>query len=273
VLGVVPYLHDLGLPQEDSVSFKAGLFDSRRPEDDHVDIALVDLPHISNFTDVEPLLAEPDVYLRIVRNVDELGRPDSVILPGSKNVIGDLAYLNSSGLGSAIINCASNGCEVVGICGGFQMLGTTLADPHGLEGERGSLVKCLQLLQLETELAREKTLTRKEGVHLSSGQPVYGYEIHHGTSRGQGDEVLSFADGSTCGFAAGNGNIWGAYLHGIFDSDPFRRWFINRLRQNKGLAPFTGQSAQYDLEPALDRLAEVLRESIDMSKIYQLLHL
>ena len=273
VFGVIPYLHDLGLPQEDSVSFKAGLFDSRRPDGDHVEIALIDLPHISNFTDVEPLLAEADVYLRIVRNLDELGRPDCIILPGSKNVIGDLAYLNAGDLGRAVVHCAGQGCEIVGICGGFQMLGTSLADPHGLEGEPGSLVACLQLLQLETELAEEKTLTRKEGHHLPSGQPVHGYEIHHGTSHGHGDTVLSFTSGEACGCVDTTGRVWGTYLHGIFDSDSFRRWFINRLRQRKGLPRFSGQGAGYDLEPALDRLADVLRRNMDMPAIYRLLRL
>jgi adenosylcobyric acid synthase len=273
VFGVIPYLHDLGLPQEDSVSFKAGLFDSRRPKGDHVDIALIDLPHISNFTDVEPLLAEPDVYLRIVRNADELGRPDCIILPGSKNVIGDLAYLHAGDLGRAVTRCAGQGCEIVGICGGFQLLGTTLTDPHGMEGNPGSLVECLQLLQLETELAAEKTLIRKQGIHLPSGQPVHGYEIHHGTSTGTGEPVLNFEDATTCGFANPTGRIWGTYLHGIFDSDPFRRWFINRLRQEKGLEPFTGQATRYDLEPALDRLAGILRQNLDLSAVYRLLNL
>ncbi len=273
VLGVIPYLHDLGLPQEDSVSFKAGLFDSRRPEGEHVEIVLIDLPHISNFTDVEPLLAEPDVYLRIVRNQDELGQPDCIILPGSKNVIADLAYLTAGDLGGAVIQRADQGCEIVGICGGFQMLGTSLADPLGLEGDPGSLVECLHLLCLKTELAQEKTLIRKQGCHIPSGQSVHGYEIHHGTGKGQGNDVLSFTDGSVCGCIDTTGRIWGTYLHGIFDSDPFRRWFINRLRREKGLRPFTGQGAGYDLEPALDRLAEVLRENMDMSNIYKLLGL
>jgi cobyric acid synthase CobQ/L-threonine-O-3-phosphate decarboxylase len=273
VLGVIPYLHDLGLPQEDSVSFKAGVYDSASPENDHVDIALIDLPHISNFTDVEPLLAEPDVHLRIVRRLDEIGNPDSIILPGSKNVVADLAYLDSSGLAMKIVEFAGQGREVVGICGGFQMLGKSVSDPHGLEGEAGSCSRGLGLLELETELAADKTLTRRRGVHTPSGQPVHGYEIHHGRSRGAGEAVLVFTNAATCGYADPEGRVWGSYLHGIFDSDPFRRWFINRLRTGKGLAPFGGQGISYDLEPALDRLADVLRENLAMDKIYELLGL
>ena len=273
VMGVVPYLQDLGLPQEDSVSFKAGLYESERPSGSHVEIALIDLPYISNFTDLEPLLAEPDVYLRIVRTREELGRPDCLIIPGSKNVVADLKYLSDSGLDREIILVAEQGCEVVGICGGFQILGRSVSDPHGLEGAAGSTLHGIGLLDLVTELAAEKTLTRKEGTHIPSGKPVHGYEIHHGRSLGQGDALLSFSDGSHCGISAENGRIWGCYLHGIFDSDLFRRSFIDSLRQKKGLTGFTGTCLSYDLEPAFDRLADVLRKNLDMQRIYELLGL
>ncbi len=282
VFGVIPWLHDLGLPQEDSVSFKAGLYDSARPTGEHVEIALIDLPHISNFTDFEPLLEEPDVWLRTVRRADELGAPDCVILPGSKNVVGDLAWLAQSGLGDAITQLAEQDRGVMGICGGFQMLGKSVADPHGLEGEAGSLIQGLGLLNLVTELAADKTLTRREGLHVPSGQAVHGYEIHHGRTgsgnNGEGggtapDPLITFADGASCGCANRTGTIQGSYLHGIFDSDAFRRWFINRLRKGRGLPPLSGQGAKYDLEPALDRLAEVVRQEMDMDAIYCLLGL
>jgi adenosylcobyric acid synthase len=280
VLGVVPWLNDLGLPQEDSVSFKAGLYDSPKPAGEHVEIVLIDLPHISNFTDLEPLLEEKDVWLRTVRRVDELGEPDCLLLPGSKNVVGDLTWLAQTGLDKAIIQRAEQGCPITGICGGFQILGKTVADPHGIEGEPGTLLQGLGLLDLSTELAATKTLTRREGQHLLSGQPVHGYEIHHGqtSSRdgGSGNDtapepLLRFADGASCGVADQTGRIWGSYLHGIFDSDPFRRWFINDLRTKKGLTPLIGQGAQYDLEPALERLAAVLRQELDMDAVYRLL--
>ncbi len=272
-LGVVPFLQDLGLPQEDSVSFKAGLYESRRPDIPHVDIACIDLPHISNFTDIEPFLDEPDVHVRIVRTARDLGRPDAIILPGSKNVLADLAALRHQGLDNAIIALAGQGCEIVGICGGFQMLGHTLADPLGLEGTAGSLDQGLGILDMVTELAADKTLVRRSGIHLPSGCPVQGYEIHHGVSRGRGEEIIRFSDGATCGLEERGGLVWGSYLHGIFDSDIFRRWFIDRLRQRKGLEKFQGRGAVYDLEPALDRLADVLRHSLDMDAIRHLLHL
>ena len=273
VLGVVPWLNDLGLPKEDSVSFKAGLYDSAEPSGEYIEIALIDLPHISNFTDLEPLLEEEDVWLRTVRRVDELGEPDAVILPGSKNVVGDLAWLSQTGLDKAIIQRAEQGCLITGICGGFQILGKTVADPHGIEGESGTLLHGLGLLDVVTELVADKTLTRREGVHILSDQPIHGYEIHHGQSKSRtsAEALLRFTDGASCGLADRSGRIWGSYLHGIFDSDPFRRWFINDLRARKGLSPLNGQGAQYDLEPALDRLAAVLRQELDMDALYRLL--
>jgi adenosylcobyric acid synthase len=270
----VPWLPDLGLPQEDSVSFKAGIYNRPKPAGDHADIALIDLPHISNFTDLEPLLAEPDIWLRTVRHADDLGEPDCIILPGSKNVIADLAWLRQSGLAAAIALAAEQGREIVGICGGFQMLGRSVTDPHGLEGQPGSEVQGLGLLPVQTELAADKTLTRREGTHLLSGMPVRGYEIHHGRSDTDATEpLLAFADGASCGQASSSGTIWGSYLHGIFDSDPFRRWFINRLRERKGLPALAGQGTKYDLEPAFDRLAETIRRELDMQAIYGLLKL
>ncbi len=272
VYGVIPHISDLGLPQEDSVGFKAGLFTSSRPKGVHVDVVLIDLAHISNFTDIEPLLVEDDVHVRIVSNVREFGNPDAVILPGSKNVAADLTFLRKSGLDQAICRAAENGREIVGICGGFQILGRNLTDPHGLETSSGSSCPGLGLLAMDTELAAEKTLTRKQGFHIQSGCSVHGYEIHHGISVGEGALVLRFDDGSTCGLANGE-RIWGSYLHGIFDADGFRRWWINRLRQRRGYEELQGQGAVYDLEPALDRLADLVRAHLDMDGVYQLLGL
>lgn len=272
VLGVVPYLKNLGLPEEDSVSFKEGLFQSERPQADHVEIALISLPHISNFTDIEPLAAEPDVWLRVVERAEDLGNPKAIILPGSKNVIHDLAALASCGLAAAIRQRAEDGCEIVGVCGGYQMLGTTIEDPLAIESDQGAIAG-LGLLAMTTVLAADKKLTRQSGVHTESGQPVHGYEIHHGRSQTNLPPTLAFTGGSGCGAQNSSGLIWGSYLHGIFDSDPFRRWFINRLRHRKGLSPLPGIPVPYDLEPAFDRLAATVREGVDMNRIYQLLGL
>jgi cobyric acid synthase CobQ len=271
VVGVVPYLTNLGLPQEDSVSFKAGLFAGRKPEGDYVEVAVIDLPHISNFTDIEPFFAESDVYLRIVGDKDSLGKPDAIILPGSKNVPADLTFIQQSGLGEAVIAAAERGVEIVGICGGYQMLGRRVRDPQRVESETGEVFTGLGLLEMETVLDADKTLQCRSGKHLLSGCSVQGYEIHHGLSKSDGQPVLRFDDGTVCGHARGE-KQWGTYLHGIFDNDIFRRWWLNRLRQRIALEPLES-GAVYNLEPAFDRLAETVREHVDLKFIYQLLGL
>ena len=272
VLGVVPYFHDLGLPEEDSVSFKAGVFDEDREDADCLEIAVVDLPHISNFTDFDAFRIEQDVRLKIVRQADDLNRPDAVILPGSKNVIGDLEYLRSNGIAAKIDALAHNGStEVIGICGGFQMIGSAISDPHGLESDRKA-VPALGFLNLTTVLAYEKTLTRVSANHLESGLTVNGYEIHHGvTESAQLSPLVKKQDGSFDGAISSEGKIWGTYLHGIFDADEFRWWFIDRLRSRRGLSPTRKVRSKYDLEPALDRLADAVRQSLDMNRIYRIL--
>lgn len=268
VLGVVDYLANLGLPEEDSVNFKAGLFSPRRPAGEHVTLALVDLPHISNFTDFEPFLAEPDLFVKIVRSPADLTDADAVIMPGSKNVIADLKWLFSSGLAEAIKTYDG---EIVGICGGFQMLGQSIDDPYRIESGGESLTG-LGLLELVTVLEKDKTLTRQSGVHLTSGLEVHGYEIHHGQSRAEeARDIIRFGNGEKGGMANESQSVWGTYLHGIFDADPFRRWFIDRLRQKKGLTPLKTTQAAYDLEPAFNRLAEAVRSQLDMDAIYRLL--
>ncbi len=273
VLGVIPWLADLNLPQEDSVSFKAGTYQRPRPEGPHVELALIDLPHISNFTDFEPLLAEPDIWLRTVRRVEELGQADCLFLPGSKNVMADALWLQQQGWNKILREAAAQGRELVGICGGFQLLGQSITDPHGIEGERGQTVQGLGLLDLHTELAADKTLTRRQGSHLPSGMPVHGYEIHHGRSHGANQPLLHFGEDISCGCAKPGSSVWGCYLHGLFDSDPFRRWFINHLRQTKGLSPFHGQGVCYDFEPALERLAQCIRQELNMDMVYRLLRI
>lgn len=272
-LGVVPYLHDHGLPEEDSVSFKDGLFDESTRGNAAVEIAVVDLPHISNFTDFDAFRLEADVKLKRARTAEDVQHPDAVILPGSKNTIGDLEYLKSKGIASRLRELAARGTEVVGICGGFQMLGVRIADPHNLESNADT-IPGLALLNAETVLAHEKTLQRSSGIHLESGLPVHGYEIHHGLSECR--DVLPLVKKDAGGFdgaRSADGLVWGTYVHGIFDRDEFRRWFIDRLRCRKGLPPKGGICATYDLEPSLDRLADAVRSGLDMDQIYRLLGL
>ena len=272
VIGVIPYLFNHGIPEEDSVSFKNGLFEGTKPDIDHVEIVVINLPHISNFTDFEAFINEPDVYLRIVSTPDELENPDVIIIPGSKNVIGDLCFMQATGMHEAIQKQAETGCEIVGICGGYMMLGTLIEDPHGIESNHKT-VAGLSLIDVKTVLDQDKTLTRKDGIHVPSGQPVVGYEIHHGLTSSSEDALFTYDDGSSCGITASGRNTWGCYLHGIFDSDLFRRWFVDSVRRRKNYPDYTGALYNYNLEPAFDRLADTVREGMDMDKVYQLLGL
>ena len=272
VFGVVPYLRDLGLPEEDSVGFKSGAPDRVRPEGEAVEIAIIDLPHISNFTDFDAFRIEPDVCLNVVRSPADLNRPEALILPGSKNVIGDLQYLRQTGLAESIAGLAQDGrTEIVGICAGLQILGETISDPHRIESSAGQ-TRGLGLLPLTTVLAKQKTLTRTTGKHIESGLPVSGYEIHHGqTGMANCEPAFQSTDGRPIGVAASSRGLWGTYLHGVFDADEFRRWFIDRLRERRGLPALGAPAAAYDLEPALDRLAQVVRKSLDLEGVRRLI--
>jgi len=272
--GVVPYLPDLGLPEEDSVSFKNLRQEHRPSRDDYVEIALIDLPHISNFTDFDALRAEPDVFLRIVRTTRELGSPDAVILPGSKNVMADIGYLATSGLAeklSALVQ--GKRTELIGVCGGFQILGCEIADPHGIESS-GRTAQGLGFLPVTTILAPDKTLERVTARHVESGHSLQGYEIHHGRTNGlRLPAAVTREDGQVLGVTSDDGLVWGTYLHGLFDADGFRRWFIDRLRKRRNLSPLGTVVAAYSLEATLDRLADVVRAGLDVREIYRIMGL
>ncbi len=266
-LGVVPFLKNLGLPEEDSVSFKEARPCGRNAE---LRIVAVDLPHISNFTDLDALALEPDVDLRIARAPEDLDGADVVILPGSRNVFADLDFLWSSGMACAIV---ASGAEIVGICGGLQMLGAVITDPAGVESG-GALARPLNLLPLTTEMAVDKVLCQASCVFLPCKEEVRGYEIHHGRTGvldGGIEPVMARTDGTVIGWGRADGMVWGTYLHGVFDADIFRRSFLDRLRLRKGLAPLGTVQVAHDLEAALDRLADVVRESLDMKEVYRLL--
>lgn len=272
VLGVVPYIKNLGIPEEDSVSFKGGGFEREQPTCDHVVICLVNLPHISNFTDFEPFLDEPDVYLKIISTPEELSGSHAVLLPGSKNVLADLQFLQDQGFFSGIQKFTAAGGTVVGVCGGYQMLGKKVSDPYGIESKVLSALG-LQLLDIETEILLNKKLIRKGGFHNESGCEVSGYEIHHGVSQGDGHALFTFTDTTRCGHSSLDGQVWGVYLHGLFDSDSFRRWFIDQLREKAGYGAVGQIVYRYDLEKSFETLATTVRSSLDMDTVYKLLGL
>jgi adenosylcobyric acid synthase len=274
--GVLPYLSDLGLPEEDSVTFRESGFEHQGGKDPEcLDIACIDLPHISNFTDFDALALEPDVRMRLVRTPEDLRgrRPDCLILPGSKSTLADLAFLRQNGLAGALREFASTGGTLVGICAGFQMLGEVISDPLGVESgcNQGP---GLGLLPMATELGQEKTLHRSRVTHIPSGLSVAGYEIHHGRTRildrDKGEPLFS-GSSDVVGLADPRGNVWGAYVHGLFDADAFRRHVLDGLRTKKGLEPKGKIQVSYNVEEGLDRLARAVVEHLDWDRIQSLL--
>ena len=297
-LGVVPWLDDLRLPEEDSVSFKLGLTpglesadartDARESDAGTLDVAVIDLPRISNFTDLDALRLEDGIRLRRVARPDELGAPDCVVLPGTRNTGGDARFLEESGLFAALqaygLRCLNERRgTLVGICGGLQLLGTSVADPAGLE--EGGTIRGLGLLPIRTTLSPEKTLRRTKATAdaaLAGGRtPAFGYEIHHGETqiddagarkahpRMSARPVMRNEKGEPVGWAAagsgGRARIWGTYLHGVFDADAFRHAFCNALRADRGLAPREGRA--YDTGPAIDRLADTVARAVDTAAL------
>ncbi|MAF65985.1 MAG: threonine-phosphate decarboxylase [Planctomycetes bacterium] len=272
VLGTVPNINELGIPDEDSVSFKQNITRSDGNTSE-LDVVVIDLPHISNLSDFDPLMSEPDAHVRTVRDSTELGTPNVVILPGSRNTIHDLEHLRARGFEPALKSLAAGGrTELVGICGGFQMLGNAISDPGGVESQVGR-AEGFGLLDIETELATDKTLRQVEAVHEASGELVTGYEIHHGTTRIGDAPVMLASTGGPLAVSDATGRIWGTYLHGAFERDGFRRWFLDRLRHRKGLPPLGNNGSNYNLDAAYDRLADIVRDNMDMTTIYQLLGL
>lgn len=268
VWGVVPFLKDLQLPQEDSVALEENFAPQKNKRDDALDVALLAVPYISNYTDFDAIKNEPDVRLRLVHSGGQLGRPDLVLLPGSKNVPGDVAQMRQNGLFEAVQDYAAKGGHIAGICGGLQTLGLSLSDPYGIEGEPGGEYECLGLLPVRTVLEKEKVLERARGTHLPSGLRVTGFEMHFGQTGFEGlNEVVRLEDGQVLG--VGDERIWATYMHGVFDEDEFRRYCIDRIRIAKGLQPLGEVQYRYTYEASLDRLADIVRESLPVERIYR----
>ncbi len=281
VVGVVPFIPDLRLPQEDSVALDRKMTQAGGPAADTLQIGVIRLPHISNYTDFDPLEQEPGVALRYLNHHDSLDHLDLIILPGTKNTIADLRYLQETGLAAQIVAFAQAGGRVLGICGGFQMLGQEVRDPLGVEGPVAR-APGLNLLPVVTTMAGEKTTTQVTGrfLELPSQPAIQGYEIHMGVTaaKGEGRPVCRFdqgREGTTPhldGWTRPDGRIWGTYLHGLFDSDPFRRDWLAALRRDRGLAGGEAASAPFEQfqEEQFDRLAAVVRQHLDLAFLKQI---
>ncbi|WP_199615616.1 cobyric acid synthase [Paenibacillus alkalitolerans] len=286
VLGVIPFLADIGLEEEDSAGWKErertrlALRDNGR--EDMLDIAVIRFSRISNFSDFDAFRGEPDVRIRYVATVEDLGRPDAVILPGTKNTMEDLQAIRSSGLEQKLLEYAAGGGHIAGICGGYQILGFALSDPFGVEsGGIARIERGLALLPIETVFLREKRTVRVAG-HFAGwekegGQtaiPIEGYEIHMGETKLSDDSVRPFCVaeyGMTPlleGVSLHRGRIWGTYVHGVFDNDEFRRHWLNRLRARNGWHPEESVYRYKEKrEAAFDRLAAHVRSHADMDAI------
>lgn len=288
VLGIVPHIEDMGIDDEDSVSLDDKAVEQDLPQAD-LHIAVIQTPKISNFTDFDSLAAEPDVSLYYVKRAEDLGNPDLIILPGSKNTTEDLLHLRECGLEAAIRAQVKAGTPLWGICGGYQMLGQKIADPLHTESANDE-VTGLGYLPMETTFAAEKLTSQvqADGQLNFLGRDIavkglYGYEIHTGETRFDGqiqhpftivdrsNEAVNIAEGLTSQID-GQGQVTGTYIHGIFDHDDFRRQVLNALRARKGLTELPIQrSVRQEKERAYNRLASVVRSSLDMEKLAEIM--
>ena len=282
VVGVAPYLH-IEVEDEDSLTERF----SRPQEVGVIDIAVIRIPRISNFTDFNPFEKMPGVSLRYVDRVGELKNPDMILLPGTKNTMEDLLWMRQNGLEAAVLKAAASGTVIFGICGGFQMLGETLSDPLGVEA--GGTIKGMGLLPMDTVFAGDKTRTRVSGTFTNvrgvleglNGTELEGYEIHMGVStRKEGAEALTdIGDTNVSGDArkadgAQYGNVYGSYVHSIFDKEMVADRIVEALGKKKGIdtSEMTGVDYQTFKESQYDILAAELRKHLDMKAIYEILN-
>jgi len=267
VCGVIPYFNNILIPEEDSANIRDKKAEAGQP----LKIAVIRLPHISNFTDFDSLAYENDVAIKYVRVKDDLEDADMLIIPGSKNTIGDTRYLHNSGLTQAIKQAHQQGAVIFGVCGGFQVLGVRIADPLGVESDLRE-IRGIGLLKVETFFGKEKILRRVRGRMLKKNIRVSGYEIHHGVTRHlNGQKALfevrdisgkSYSDGAV----ANDGRVYGSYLHGVFDQPGFRNFILNNLRMKKGL-PLKKSNLGINLDAEFDKLADVVERNLDMKRL------
>ena len=266
VLGVVPYLK-VDIEDEDSLSERLDTGKTVKP----LDAAVLRLPHISNFTDFMPLEQHPLLGVRYVQNARQLGTPDCVILPGTKNTVEDLLWLRQSGLEAAVLKLAAAGVPVLGVCGGYQMLGQWLDDTAGTESGRSQTVRGLGLLPTRTVFTGEKRraqVTARVTAAPFAGAQLTGYEIHTGRTEVQGTAFCHLSGDVPEGCA--EGNVFGTYLHGLFDTGALTEALAAFLCRRKGLDPADAGvlSMEQYRQQQLDLLADGVRRTLDLDAIY-----
>jgi adenosylcobyric acid synthase len=268
VLGVMPWLDEL-FPPEDSLDLLERRVFGRGAE---LEIAVLKLPSLSNFSDLDPLEAEPTVQLRWVAPGEELGQPDAVVVPGSKQTLRDLEALQRSALAPALQRFAAAGGPVFGICGGLQLLGRELHDPEHLEGgcggssETGAMAG-LNLLPLRTVFGGSKALRQRRSQALWPGEvAIEGFELHRGSTTAL-EACQPLCADAELGWV--HGNVAGTYLHGVFESGPWRRRWLNQLRARKGLPWLSEQQPHHSRqrEALLDRLADAFEQHVNLEPL------
>ncbi|MFT9055247.1 MAG: cobyric acid synthase [Ethanoligenens sp.] len=278
VVGVVPYLH-LDIDDEDSLSER--LTESGPPK--RIDVAVIRLPRISNFTDFNTFGRLKEASVRYAASVRELKEPDLIILPGTKNTMGDLKWLRACGLKAAILKHAAAGKPVIGICGGYQMLCKQLSDPFGVE--EGGKMAGLGLLDAETVFEKQKTRMRIIGSFLKpeglfaelNGAEFEGYEIHMGKTQGSAPALsaITSMQGEKKLDGMVSGNVFGSYVHGLFDSEDVLRGVVRALLKAQGIDAAQTEKAGWDIrtykDQQYDLLAGALRSALDMDQVYQIL--
>ncbi len=280
VLGVIPYFTDIKIQEEDSVCIDPYKRSLSARDKDNIRIKVIYLPHISNFTDFDMLEKEHGVELEYIKRPDELRHADVIIIPGSKNTIDDLAVLRKKGFVSKIKEYSRKGVSIIGICGGYQMLGKEIIDPDHIETKKTN-IKGMGLLDITTTIKKEKqTHQIKAYDNLFSSGIIHGYEIHMGRTHLGNTAKPIFEiferSGKRVNIKDGTKNrdrrVWGTYIHGVFDNDNFRAAFLNNIRKSKQL-PERGLSNLFDKEKEYDKLASLVRKSVDMKKIYSIMGL
>lgn len=274
VLGVVP-MEFIDIDDEDSLSERLNQTGIRSG----LDVAVIRLPHISNFTDFSVFERMPGVSLRYVHQPQQLKKPDLIILPGTKNTMDDLSWLRQTGLEGLILRCHEEYVPVIGICGGYQMLGQALEDPFCVE--HGGCMRGMGLLNTKTVFEKAKTRTQISGTAASvpgpfqriSNMPVEGYEIHMGITKNLGgcQPVIWLEDGRLDALANGDYTVFGSYLHGLFDQVDFTAALLNTLMEAKGIRPGTVTDVYEYEQQQYDKLADLLSSSLDMKEIYKIL--
>ena len=294
ILGVLPYDHSLKLPEEDSASLYEHKFKSGKP----ITIGVIKLPKIANFTDIDPFEYEDDVGLKLIELDEEIGDVDAIIIPGTRNTILDAIALKESGKAKEIIELSKK-IPIVGICGGYQILGEIIYDESKKESSIGT-IEGLGLLNIESKFERDEKVVKQSEAILAndiihnygqlkdnnivkifdniSGELIKGYELHEGTTilngsiplfkikKGIGNNENSDFDGAV------EGNVIGTYFHGIFHNYNFRREFLNYIREKKGINTFNGEDPyETTKDSSIEKLAKIVEENIDMDFVDNLL--